>query len=72
MTSGSVTRAFVYDPDGRLIGEYDSSGAPVAETIWLSPSVAANDNAPLGGDDGVAGYAPLAVAGTLSHNVARP
>ena len=61
VTSGSVTHSFVYDPDGRLIGEYDASGAPVAETIWLSPEVA-NDNQPLGGDDGVGGYAPLAVA----------
>ena len=60
-TSGSVTHQFVYDPDGRLMGEYDSSGAPVAETIWMSPSVA-NDSQPLGGDDGVGGYAPLAVA----------
>jgi RHS repeat-associated protein len=56
------TRTYVYDPDGRLIGEYGASAtAPVAETIWLSPSVA-NDNQPFGGDDGVGGYAPLAVA----------
>ena len=60
-TSGSVTHSFVYDPDGRLMGEYDSSGSPVAETIWLSPAVAGG-NQPLGGDDGVGGYAPLAVA----------
>jgi len=33
----------------------------VAETIWLSPEVA-NDNQVIGGDDGVGGYAPLAVA----------
>ncbi len=33
----------------------------IAETIWLSPEVAANDNQPLGGDDGAGGYAPLAV-----------
>ena len=43
------------------MGEYDSSGAPVAETIWLSPSVAGG-NQPFGGSDGVGGYAPLAVA----------
>lgn len=59
-TSGSVTHSFVYDPDGRLMGEYDATGVPVAETIWLSPGIA-NDNQPLGGDDGVGGYAPLAV-----------
>jgi len=60
VTSGSTTHSFVYDPDGRLIGEYDSSGSPVAETIWLSPEVA-NANEPFGGDDGVGGYAPLAL-----------
>ena len=60
VTSASTTHSFVYDPDARLIGEYDSSGSPVAETIWLSPEVA-NDNQPFGGDDGVDGYAPLAV-----------
>jgi len=60
VTSGSTTHAFVYDPDGRLIGEYDSSGAPVAETIWLGPEVA-NHNQPFGGGDGIDGYAPLAL-----------
>lgn len=60
VTSGSTTHAFVYDPDGRLIGEYGASGSPIAETIWLSPEVA-NDNAPFGGDDGIGGYAPLAI-----------
>jgi RHS repeat-associated protein len=48
--------------DGRVLGEYGTSAADVkAEFIWLSPEVA-NDNAPFGGDDGVGGYAPLAVA----------
>lgn len=62
VTSGSTTHSFVYDPDGRLLGEYGASPSDVvAETIWLSPS-AANDNQPFGGDDGVGGYAPLAVA----------
>src|SRR6185369_17415684 len=60
VTSGSTTHSFVYDPDARLVGEYDSSGAPVAETIWLSPEVE-NDNQPFGGGDGIGGYAPLAV-----------
>ena len=54
----------MYDPSGRLVGEYDSSGTPVAETIWLSPSVG-RSNEPFGGDDGIGGYAPLAlVAGS--------
>jgi hypothetical protein len=43
------------------MGEYDVSGAPVAETIWLSPEVAGG-NQPFGGGDGVGGYSPLAVA----------
>jgi RHS repeat-associated protein len=61
VTSASTTHAFVYDPGGRLIGEYDALGSSVAETIWLSPEVAANDNQAFGGDDGVGGYAPLAL-----------
>lgn len=62
MTSVSAgVRRFVYDPSGRVIGEYGASAADVkAEFIWLSPT-AANDN-PFGGDDGISGYAPLAVA----------
>jgi len=60
ITSGSTTHSFVYDPSGRLVGEYDGSGAPVAETIWLSPSVGSSSQ-PFGGGDGVGGYAPLAL-----------
>jgi RHS repeat-associated protein len=60
VTSASTTHNFVYDADHRLIGEYDSSGAPVAETIWLSPSVGGGSE-PFGGDDGIGGYAPLAL-----------
>jgi hypothetical protein len=61
-----LTFASIYDAAGRLLGEYDgASGNPVAETIWLSPSVA-NDNQPIGGDDGIGGYAPLAVVTGLS------
>jgi YD repeat-containing protein len=33
--SGTITR-FVYDEAGRLIGEYDSTGRPLQETIWLN------------------------------------
>jgi len=59
--SGSTTHAFVYDADGRVMGEYGASAADViAETIWLSPEVT-NDNQPFGGDDGAGGYAPLAM-----------
>jgi RHS repeat-associated protein len=61
MVRGSDTRRFVYDAGGRVLGEYGNSVADAkAEFIWLS-SQATNDNA-FGGDDGVGGYAPLAVA----------
>lgn len=52
---------YVYDMDGRMMGEYGVSYADVkAETIWLSPEVNTPVQ-PIGGDDGVGGYAPLAV-----------
>jgi len=52
----------VYDLDGRMMGEYGSSYTDVrAETIWLSPTVSSPAE-PFGGDDGMGGYAPLAVA----------
>ena len=61
MTSSTGTRRFVYGPDGRVMGEYGASAADVkAEFIWMLPE-ASNDNL-FGGDDGVGGYAPLAVA----------
>lgn len=61
MTTGVGTRRFVYAPDGRVLGEYGASASDVkAEFIWALPE-AANDNS-FGGDDGVGGYAPLAVA----------
>jgi RHS repeat-associated protein len=34
-TSGGVSRYFVYDESGRLIGEYNSAGAMIQETVWL-------------------------------------
>jgi RHS repeat-associated protein len=64
VTSGGTTSRFVYDPDGRLIGEYGASAAVAdvkAEWIWLSPEVA-NDNQPYGGDDGAGGYALIRVS----------
>lgn len=61
VSSGSTTHEFVYDSDGRILGEYGTSASDViAETIWLDPGVA-NDNQEFGGDDGVGGYAPLAM-----------
>ncbi|MCY7338689.1 MAG: RHS repeat protein, partial [Sphingomonas bacterium] len=61
-TTKANTRTYVYDPDGRLLGEYGASAAaPLAETIWMQPEVA-NDNM-FGGNDGTAGYAPLALVG---------
>ena len=60
-TSGTGTRHFVYDPDGRVLGEYGASATDVkAEYVWARPSVA-NDTTPFGGDDGTGGYMPLAV-----------
>ncbi len=57
------TRQFLYAPDGRVLGEYGASVSGVrAEFIWMSPEVGANDNSPFGGDDGLGGYMPLAVA----------
>lgn len=55
-------RHYVYDGAGRVLGEYGAGAADVAaEYIWLSPD-AAKSNQPFGGDDGVGGYAPLAIA----------
>jgi RHS repeat-associated protein len=57
------TRSFVYDADGRVMGEYGTSASDVkAEFIWALPSLAANDNSPFGGGDVIGGYTPLAVA----------
>lgn len=64
ITGGATTdpRHYVYDLDGRMMGEYGSSYTDVrAETIWLSPTVSSPAE-PFGGDDGMGGYAPLAVA----------
>ena len=44
------TTYFVYDEQGRLIGEYDASGAPRQELVWLSDTpVASVRPAPGGG-----------------------
>jgi RHS repeat-associated protein len=61
-TTGGTTRRYVYDADGRILGEYGASAADVkAEYLWLS-ATAANDNQSFGGDDGTGGYTPLAIA----------
>jgi RHS repeat-associated protein len=57
------TRRFIYAPDGRVLGEYGAGATDVrAEFIWMAPEVGANDNSLFGGDDGLGGYMPLAVA----------
>ncbi|MEP7154376.1 MAG: hypothetical protein ABI905_01285, partial [Betaproteobacteria bacterium] len=35
-TVNGVTTRFVYDEAGRLIGEYENSGEPLQETLWLN------------------------------------
>lgn len=34
-SNASLTRIFVYDEPGRLVGEYDASGNLVQETVWF-------------------------------------
>ena len=34
-TVGNTTTRFVYDDQGRLLGEYDNSGKIIQETIWM-------------------------------------
>ena len=71
VVSSSVTSRYLYDNDGRLLGEYGASAAAAnvkAEWIWLEPEVD-TVNLPFGGGDGVGGYSPIATAltgGTLN------
>ena len=61
ITSGATIRRFLYDADGRVLGEYGTSATNViAERIWMVPEV---DEPGLlfGGDDGVGGYVPVAL-----------
>ena len=63
MLGGSpvAERRYVYDADHRLTGEYGATTADLrAEYIWLLPEV--GGASPFGGDDGLGGYMPLAVA----------
>ena len=34
-TTGGATTVFVYDEQGRLLGEYDGTGKLIQETVWL-------------------------------------
>ncbi len=55
-------RRFIYDPSGRVMGEYGASAVDVeVEFIWAEPQVGGNGS-PFGGGDGLGGYMPLAVA----------
>lgn len=62
MVRDGVQRWFAYDPDGRIIGEYGANGPTdvKAEFVWTLPQV--GEAGVLGGDDGLGGYQPLAVA----------
>ena len=54
LTSGGVTRRFVQDGDGRMLGEYAANGTqPFAEYIWLLPE--AGDAGTFGGVGGCRG-----------------
>ena len=60
-TSGGVTTHFLYDPSGRIIGEYGASATDVrAEHIWLNPE--SSEEGLHGGGDGTGGYTPIAMA----------
>jgi RHS repeat-associated protein len=59
-TSGAVVTRYLYDNDGRVLGEYGASALDVkAEYLWLNPEV--DDAGAFGGDDGAGGYTPLAI-----------
>jgi len=52
---------YIYDADHRITGEYGATAADLrAEYIWLQPEV--DTASAFGGDDGLGGYMPLAVA----------
>ncbi|MBL9064773.1 MAG: RHS repeat-associated core domain-containing protein [Sphingopyxis sp.] len=54
-------RRFAYDAGHRIVGEYGATTSGLrAEYIWLLPEV--GDGSAFGGDDGLGGYMPLAVA----------
>ena len=54
-------RRFAYDAGHHIVGEYGATASDLsAEYIWLLPEV--GDGFAFGGDDGLGGYTPLAVA----------
>ena len=54
-------RRYAYDANHRIVGEYGATTSDLrAEYIWLLPEV--GGASPFGGDDGLGGYMPLAVA----------
>jgi RHS repeat-associated protein len=62
-TGSTALACFVYDSQGRLMGEYLASATDVkGEYIYLSPDGANDNQSPFGGDDGMGGYGLLAVA----------
>ena len=68
-----MTRRFVTAPDGRAMGEYGSSASDVrAEFIWMNPEVgdprsgSGAGTGMFGGDDGLGGYMPIALATAAS------
>jgi RHS repeat-associated protein len=71
-SSGATMRRFVYAPDGRVLGEYGISASDVkAEYIWMNPEVGEADGSLFGGDDGLGGYMPLAVAANDNQGVSQ-
>lgn len=69
-TGGAGILRYVDVPDGRALGEYGTSASDVkAEFIWLSPQV--GDDGEFGGDDGLGGYMPLAVAANDNDSVSQ-
>ena len=60
-SGGTATTRFLFDPSGRIIGEYGASATDVrAEHIWLNPE--SGEEGLHGGDDGTGGYTPIAMA----------
>jgi RHS repeat-associated protein len=50
-STASVDTFFVYDEAGHLIGEYDTTGAPIEETLWIGDTPVAIVKPKTGGFD---------------------
>ncbi|MEE9433179.1 MAG: RHS repeat-associated core domain-containing protein [Sphingorhabdus sp.] len=74
-SSTAATKRYLYDTQGRMLGEYGAdASAVIGEYIYLQPD-AANDNpspfgGSTGGSDGMGGYGLLAVASEDSAGAA--